>query len=1130
MNTLNIGTEHLIVCTFLAGTLLLGLWSGLGIKNVREYAIANKMYGTGVLTITFLATILGGQETINIQSGYLAAGIIVGMHPVGLAIMFIYAGAFIVPKMLRFDRCLTLGDMMHELYGVQGGIITGVLGGMYTIILVGVQLLTLGFICKNLLGWGMDWSIRIGGAILVIYSAWGGVKSVTTTDVLQFIVFVIVIPLIANVAISEVGGIQELFRQVPVDKLTIYEHKRFSFYLNNFLIWGLFPSFLSAPPTIQRILMARSRQQAANMLYITAAAWLVVRALIMLTCLAVLVLVPGITPSRGGAFYYVINHYFSPVLKGLSAAGLLAIVMSTLDSILNAGGLLVTRNVLKPCFDRLKVKFSELEAIRSITFLMGCGSIFVALAVQKTAILVRLAVSIFTPVITIPFIAGVLGLKTDTRSFLISSAVTIVTFALCKLGLPPKSDYLTITISLAANAISFFAAHIIKNQGFARAKRPKEESSLQPTSPQIALYIVFALLMCFNYMLPYYMYTGQGEGAMLAIRLIGATLCVGLLLKPYWQDWSQKYFPSYWRFTLLYCLPFSATILYVLNGGGMEWGINVALAIMLLAMMADWRNFVIVSLAGVVLGVLCAYGIKGHMPLSYEAFAILALTSMVSAFIGFFFLRSKSYSVERQQRMLKAENAATKARLLQIAEERDKALKMLQNTGIHSLLQVAKDLQELPVTGEVAQKVHAIEANLIPKAFQLQNIDTRTQQYLRLQVDQVTIDQLLAKVRKKLKENGIVDPIRFQQATKRNELVCDPERLATLISRSIAALERQLEGLQDEEKDPILLGIEDTKLYYPLPDVAKGYIKKVKAWRIVITAAKQLPSLALNYAPDLITGLVTEPATTAQELEQLDNERIVKAHYGHAETAANTFCYVIPRKLPRVRPRDMDKPYMELGVAPVRANDLYKSDTIDAQAQEKEFLEAVEQRSKANIGLVKIALELIKWYHGPEHRHSGEPFYLHPLSVAQIVLDYNTDEATILGALLHDTVEDTPMLLPHIEKVFGSETAKIVDVVTHLQSQGDSPYKIKLSHEENLQMLSRIGNTRALYVKIADRLHNMRTIHARPYERQLDKAQVTLEFFVPLAERLGLKQAAEELTNRCEEVRSRNPQTSSMPT
>ena len=1115
MNAFN--TEHLIVYTFLAGTLLLGLWSGTGIKNIREYAIANKMYGTGVLAITFLATFLSGQNTINIQNTCLNWGIIIGLNSVGIAIMFIYSGAFIVPKMMRFYRCITLGDMMHELYGVQGGIITGILGGVYTIALVGVQLIAIGYICENLLGWRKDWSIGIGGAILILYASWGGVKSVTTTDVLQFIVFVIAIPLIANVAISEVGGIKELFRQVPVDKLTISpEHKKFPyFFFNSFLAAGLFPNYLSAPSTVQRILMARSRQQAANMFYITAAASLVVRVLIILTCLAVLVLVPNIKPSRGGAFFYIINHYFSPVMKGLSAAGLLAIVMSSIDSFLNSGGLLVTRNVLKPYFDKVQVKFSELDTVRSITFLIGCASIIAALIVQETSPLVKFALYLFTPVITTPFVAGVLGLKTDTRTFLIASAVTIAFYILTKLGLPRDLNYLRLPIGIVVNAISFFGAHIIKNQGIARVKRQKEESELQPTNPQVSLYIVFALLMCFNYMLPYYMYTGQGEGAMFVIRLIGAVLCVGLLLKPYWKDWSQKYFPSYWRFTLLYCLPFSTTILYALNGGGIEWGINVALTIMLLAMLADWRNFVIISLAGVVLGVLCAYGIKGHIPLSYESLSILARTSIVSAFIGLIFLRSKWNSIERQQKMLRAENAATKASLLQIAEERDKALKTLQNTGIQSLLQVAKDLQGLPVTGEVAQKLHDIEVNLIPKAFQLQNIDTRAQKYLRLQVDTVTIDQLLAKVREKLKENGITHPIRCQQATKRKELVCDPERLATLISKSIAVLQKQLESLHDEEKDPILLGLEDTELHYPLPDVEEGYIKKVKAWRIAITAAEYLPALAPSYEPDLATVPVTEPATTTQELEQLDNERIVKAHYGHAEAAPNTFFYVIPRKLRKVRPKYMDKSYMEFGAAPVRANDLYKSDTIDAQAQEKEFLAAVEQRSSADIGLVKMALELIKWYHGPAFRHSGEPFYLHPLAVAQIVLDYNTDEPTILGALLHDTVEDTPMLLPHIETVFGAETAAVVDVVTHLQSLGDSPYKIKLSEEENLQMLSRIGNTRALYVKIADRLHNMRTIYARPYERQLHRAQVTLDFFVPLAAgKLNLPAAAKELKER----------------
>ena len=82
----------------------------------------------------------------------------------------------------------------------------------------------------------------------------------------------------------------------------------------------------------------------------------------------------------------------------------------------------------------------------------------------------------------------------------------------------------------------------------------------------------------------------------------------------------------------------------------------------------------------------------------------------------------------------------------------------------------------------------------------------------------------------------------------------------------------------------------------------------------------------------------------------------------------------------------------------------------------------------------------------------------------------------MIGALLHDTVEDTAILLNHIEAVFGAATAAVVDLVTRLQSVEGSLYKIKLSAEENLRMLESTGNTRALYVKLADRVHNMRTI------------------------------------------------------
>ena len=124
------------------------------------------------------------------------------------------------------------------------------IGGVYTISLVGAQVVAMGYICESLLGWRANWSIGLGGLILIPYASFGGVKSVTITDIFQFIVFVIVIPLIANVAISEAGGIKELFRQVPADKLTIYKHEQFPRCLSSFLVWYLFPAVLSAPPIV----------------------------------------------------------------------------------------------------------------------------------------------------------------------------------------------------------------------------------------------------------------------------------------------------------------------------------------------------------------------------------------------------------------------------------------------------------------------------------------------------------------------------------------------------------------------------------------------------------------------------------------------------------------------------------------------------------------------------------------------------------------------------------------------------------------------------------------------------------------------------------------------------------------
>jgi GTP diphosphokinase / guanosine-3',5'-bis(diphosphate) 3'-diphosphatase len=106
------------------------------------------------------------------------------------------------------------------------------------------------------------------------------------------------------------------------------------------------------------------------------------------------------------------------------------------------------------------------------------------------------------------------------------------------------------------------------------------------------------------------------------------------------------------------------------------------------------------------------------------------------------------------------------------------------------------------------------------------------------------------------------------------------------------------------------------------------------------------------------------------------------------------------------------------------------------------------------------------------------------------------------------------MLLEHIEGVFGEETAGIVDKVTHLESDQDGFYKIKLSADENILMLLESKDDRAMYVKLADRMHNMRMIQGKSAASQERIARETLQFFVLQAQRLGLHEAANELQER----------------
>lgn len=169
---------------------------------------------------------------------------------------------------------------------------------------------------------------------------------------------------------------------------------------------------------------------------------------------------------------------------------------------------------------------------------------------------------------------------------------------------------------------------------------------------------------------------------------------------------------------------------------------------------------------------------------------------------------------------------------------------------------------------------------------------------------------------------------------------------------------------------------------------------------------------------------------------------------------------------------------------------------------------------KASTALMTKAFETARAAHSQQTRKSGEGYINHPLAVAKIVADIGLDETTVIAALLHDAVEDTDITVADVERDFGPEVAAIVDGVTKLERiQFDSKEEQQAATMRKM-LVAMAKDLRVLIIKLADRLHNMRTIAAMPVEKQQRIASETLDIYAPLAHRLGmqgLKQQLEDL-------------------
>ncbi|MHB9147058.1 MAG: sodium:solute symporter family protein [Candidatus Amoebophilus sp.] len=1098
--------DFLIVYAFLATTLIIGIRAGRGIKDIREYAIGNKMYGAAILVFTFFATNIGGISTLDAASDVFSTGVIRTVAAFGVIIQILIVTAFVVPRMKHFNSCLTMGDVMGSLYGGYSQVLTGILGTLYSFCMIGMELFLLGIVFESLLGMPASWGIIMGGLLLTIYSAYGGIKSVTVTDVFQFLILFIVIPLIASIAINKVGGIREVFHQVPADRLKVFTHEKFSFYLTLFLIWSILPLGLVSPPHFQRLLMAKRTEQLRKQYLIVAGLDPLLQVTIMLIGLAGLVLYPSI--QAADVMPHIIIKLLPIGIKGLATAGMLAVVMARTDSYLHTAGLLLVHDVIKPILGQKKIFFNELNWAKYCTLLIGTISIIIGLKSSNALSLSFGAMRIAGPVLLFPLLAGIIGLKPDKKPFYVSMVITVFTFIITTFYLPKSQAHLGVPISIVVNAISFFIVHLIQNRGVAMVDRNHSESSriipsagsktIQdqlksyiPTLSNIirysqqrvrqygAPYILFGIFFTINFTYPYFMWSSSGLQApnlMLALRLVGAFACGLLIVQSKWPKSLLPYMPTYWHLTILYCLPFMSTMMFLLTQGSTEWLINIAIVIILLFILVDWVTAMILGVLGVSLAAIFYKLFVGeiHFSLDFSSKYLLLYQGIFGLLIGLIFARRKEqrfdFLLQRNQQLTEVQQK-NRAELAETLTYREQLFQELNPDEAALFDEVT--------TSYIKQAIY------------------RMTDYMRLDVTSISLDELQKALSDAYKLQGIEQSeLLFHKDTKQMALQADVAKLKQLLLNAINYIQQY-----NTDNNPITIAIEDALLGHDIAHM-QNYTRKLEGLKITITTKQTLPPTQPIYKIDPAKSSTWVPQHE-DEFLLVENARIIDAHYGYMYAKSrHTQVYVFPVKLREIRGK-----VMELIKESAAADPGELSHPLAIQL-EQELIKKLKG-TQVDMGLIQKALDIIKKYHGGVKRKSGEPFFTHPITAALILLEYSQDQDAILGALLHDTVEDTSLSLAHIRMLFGETVAFLVAKATNLE---DRERRISLTDKENLARILNYEDPRAALIKLSDRLHNMRTIqfHSSVAKRKYI-SQETLDYFVPLARKLGLEKIAVEL-------------------
>jgi len=936
--------DIIIVACFLVLNLIIGIYHGRGISTLKYYAIGDRNFSTATIAATIVATWIAGSSFSITASETYNRGLYFVIPGFGDVISFFIIAYFYAPRLLEFLGTLSVAEAMGQLYGNHVRFITAVSGIIPAIGNVAMQFTLLAALLSYSFGISGIYASIISSIIVIIYSSFGGIKSVTFTDVIQFSTFGIVLPIVAFVIWNSLSGTEASFHSLTQDPLfncaKVFDYHNPDF-INTLFLFLFFMIPALDPAIFQRISMAKNTRQVSRS-FIIAGIIIFFCDPILNTFIGILLKISStVELNATNVLGYVLDTYICSGFKGVFIIGIISMIMSTADSYINSSAILLAHDVCKSLNFKL-TEPKELLVVRVCALFIGIIALLISLFFKNLLDLVLATYGFYMPIVSVPLILAIFGFRSTSKAVLLGMGAGFTVVIAFKIF----SDIDGLMPGMIANLLVFIGSHYLLKQAggwlgikettplevikFERKRKYKyfieaiKKFNLikffKDNSPKDEkIYVCFGLF-CFvgafsqAYSLNNDIYKEHPE-LLQFIYCTALTIATIFTTYPAWSARfkNKKVMAILWNAAIMFLIFVNSFIAIVSNLHQIQFAIFMA-TLMVISVLSRWMVAMFMIICGVTLSV---QFYKLHMGFDFIAnnvnslqlqivYALLLISCILIAFIKP--RQQKEESSENVSDYLEQQSNLMQLDLIKLSQHREEFINRLDQQCINVFRSTYEQIialenglmhqQKTTILGIVNKlKIGAKYLNdviwTIKNQVKIEPIITQIEQFIYDVVEDYT----------KMNINKDFQ-ILINCKTNNKEIEIDQDLFKTTIITCID------HGLKNSDNANILITIEDARIEY---NVESNDPLKIR--RSAINISIIFDSTYIKQTD--IDRLVNYSFNTINEINFANIYRIIVAHYGKIHIYLNEFgklvySIIVPIKLKEIRPKKNELPDYEL--------------------------------------------------------------------------------------------------------------------------------------------------------------------------------------------------------------------------